>query len=191
MIHTMWPPPKRHPGQKWPARSCSLSLIPTARERNPPITMWARASFEQGCLAILPSMEGCSKVVTLPGDQLFQAAHLPNPIQDMRAPILHAYGPNKETAPTTLALLAQEGWETLFPTLFGAQNKPAPWHNGTWTPVGGIAIKGTAVPAAISHDLRAALSLLWHRTVHPGPLPAWIVDTFAGPLLRLTWKKHY
>ena len=69
--------------------------------------MWARASFEQGCLAILPSMEGCSKVVTLPGDQLFQAAHLPNPLQDMRAPILHAYGPNKETAPTTLALLAQ------------------------------------------------------------------------------------
>ena len=95
--------------------------------------MWARASFEQGCLAILPSMEGCSKVVTLPGDQLFQAAHLPNPLQDTRAPILHAYGPNKETAPTTLALLAQEGWETLLPTLYGAPNKTAPWHNGTWT----------------------------------------------------------
>ena len=31
MVHTMWPLPKRHPGQKWPARSCSLSLIPTAR----------------------------------------------------------------------------------------------------------------------------------------------------------------
>ena len=54
MVHTMWPLPKRHPGQKWPARSCSLSLLPTARERNPPITMWARASFEQGCLSCLP-----------------------------------------------------------------------------------------------------------------------------------------
>ena len=183
MIHTMWPPPRRHAGQKWPAHSCSLSLTPTAQERNPPITMWARASFEQGCLAILPSMEGFSRVVTLSGDQLFQAAHLPNPTQDMRPPILHAYGPNKETAPTTLAQLAQEGWETLLPTLYGAHNKPAPWHIGTWTPVGGIAIKGTAAPAAISQDLRAALGLLWHRTARPGPLPLWMVDTFAGPLL--------
>ena len=146
MVHTMWPLPKRHPGQKWPARSCSLSLIPTARERNPPITMWARASFEQGCLAILPSMEGCSKVVTLPGDQLFQAAHLPNPLQDMRAPILHAYGPNKETAPTTLALLAQEGWETLLPTLYGAPNKIAPWHNGTWTLLEALPLKAQQLP---------------------------------------------
>ena len=128
-------------------------------------------------------MEGCSKVVTLPGDQLFQAAHLPNPLKEMRAPILHSYGPNKETAPNTLALLAQEGWETLLPTLYGAQNKPATWHNGTWTPVGGIAIKGAAAPAPISQDLRAALSLLWHRIARPGPPPPWMVDTFDGPLL--------
>ena len=127
MIHTMWPPPRRHPGQKWPARSCSLSLTPKAQERNPPITMWARATFEQGCLAVL-TMEGPSRVVTLPGDQLFQASHLSDPTQNMRAPILHAYGPNKETAPATLESLAGEGWETLLPTLYGTQDKN---HNGT------------------------------------------------------------
>ena len=141
------------------------------------------ASFSQHANEILPLQCGrvrpLSKAVWpsyLPwkGDQLFQAAHLPNPLQDMRAPILHSYGPNKETAPNTLALL---------PTLYGAQNKPATWHNGTWTPGGGIAIKGAAAPAPISQDLRAALSLLWHRTARPGPPPPWMVDTFDGPLL--------
>ena len=42
MIHTMWPPPRRHPGQKWPARSCSLSLTPKAQERNPPIRPYSK-----------------------------------------------------------------------------------------------------------------------------------------------------
>ena len=193
MIHTMWPPPRRHPGQKWPARSCSLSLTPKAQERNPPITMWARATFEQGCLAVLPSMEGPSRVVTLPGDQLFQAAHLSHPTQDMRAPILHAYGPNKETAPLTLELLAVEGWETLLPTLYGTQDKKPQWHLGTWTPVGGMAVQSNVTPTPISQDLRASLSLLWHRTKRQGPLPSWTVETFAKPLLphetTLTYNK--
>ena len=193
MIHTMWPPPRRHPGQKWPARSCSLSLTPKAQERNPPITMWARATFEQGCLAVLPSMEGPSRVVTLPGDQLFQAAHLSHPTQDMRAPILHAYGPNKETAPLTLELLAVEGWETLLPTLYGTQDKKPQWHLGTWTPVGGMAVQSNVTPTPISQDLRASLSLLWHRTKRQGPLPPWTVETFAKPLLphetTLTYNK--
>ena len=193
MIHTMWPPPRRHPGQKWPARSCSLSLTPKAQERNPPITMWARATFEQGCLAILPSMEGPSRVVTLPGDQLFQAAHLSHPTQHMRAPILHAYGPNKETAPSTLELLAAEGWETLLPTLYGTQDKKPQWHLGTWTPVGGMAVQSNVTPTPISQDLRASLSLLWHRTKRQGPLPPWTVETFAKPLLlhetTLTYHK--
>ena len=193
MIHTMWPPPRRHSGQKWPARSCSLSLTPKAQERNPPITMWARATFEQGCLAVLPSMEGPSRVVTLPGDQLFQAAHLSHPTQDMRAPILHAYGPNKETAPLTLELLAVEGWETLLPTLYGTQDKKPQWHLGTWTPVGGMAVQSNVTPTPISQDLRASLSLLWHRTKRQGPLPPWTVETFAKPLLphetTLTYNK--
>ena len=193
MIHTMWPPPRRRPGQKWPARSCSLSLTPKAQERNPPITMWARATFEQGCLAVLPSMEGPSRVVTLPGDQLFQAAHLPHPTQDMRAPILHAYGPNKETAPLTLESLAVEGWETLLPTLYGTQDKKPQWHLGTWTPIGGMAVQSNVTPTPISQDLRAALSLLWHRTKRQGPLPPWTVETFAKPLLphetTLTYNK--
>ena len=193
MIHTMWPPPRRHPGQKWPARSCSLSLTPKAQERNPPITMWARATFEQGCLAVLPSMEGPSRVVTLPGDQLFQAAHLSHPTQDMRAPILHAYGPNKETAPLTLESLAVEGWETLLPTLYGTQDKKPQWHLGTWTPIGGMAVQSNVTPTPISQDLRATLSLLWHRIKRQGPLPPWTVDTFAKPLLphetTLTYHK--
>ena len=183
MIHTMWPPPRRHPGQKWPARSCSLSLMPKAQERNPPITMWARATFEQGCLAVLPSMEGPSRVVTLPGDQLFQASHLSDPIHNMRAPILHAYGPNKETAPVTLESLAGEGWETLLPTLYGTQDKKPQWHLGTWTPIGGMAIQSSVTPTPVSQDLRATLSLLWHRIKRQGPLPPWTVETFARPLL--------
>ena len=73
-------------------------------------------------------MEGNSKVITLPGDQLFQAASLTNLDHSMWAPILHAYGPNKETAPETLEQLAHEGWETLLPTLYGVQDKQAPWH---------------------------------------------------------------
>ena len=183
MIRTMWPPPRRHPGQKWPARSCSLSLMPKAQERNPPITMWARATFEQGCLAVLPSMEGPSRVVTLPGDQLFQASHLSDPTHNMRAPILHAYGPNKETAPVTLESLASEGWETLLPTLYGTQDKKPQWHLGTWTPIGGMAIQSSVTPTPISQDLRATLSLLWHRIKRQGPLPPWTVETFARPLL--------
>ena len=107
MIHTMWPPPRRRPGQKWPARSCSLSLTPKAQERNPPITMWARATFEQGCLAVLPSMEGPSRVVTLPGDQLFQAAHLSYPTQDMRPLSCMRMDPTKKLlhSPSNLLLL--------------------------------------------------------------------------------------
>ena len=183
MIHTMWPPPRRHPGQKWPARSCSLSLTPKAQERNPPITMWARATFEQGCLAVLPSMEGPSRVVTLPGDQLFQASHLSDPTQNMRAPILHAYGPNKETAPATLESLAGEGWETLLPTLYGTQDKKPQWHLTTWTPIGGMAIQSNVTPTPVSQDLRAALSLLWHRIQRQGPAPPWAVESFPKPLL--------
>ena len=137
-------------------------------------------------------MQSYHQCVTLPGDQLFQAAHLSHPTQHMRAPILHAYGPNKETAPSTLELLASEGWETLLPTLYGTQDKKPQWHLGTWTPVGGMAVQSTS-PHTHPQDLRASLSLLWHRTKRQGPLPPWTVETFAKPLLlhetTLTYHK--
>ena len=158
----MWPPPgNRHSNRKWPARSCAINLAPSAKDRNPPITMWARATFEQGCLAILHTMEGNSKVITLPGDQLFQAATLPDVQAHFRAPILHAYGPNKDTAPSLLSQLAEQGWETLMPAVFGAQSKNAPWQSGTWTPDGGLAIKSTASSATINANMQAALNLRW------------------------------
>ena len=39
-------------------------LTQTSQDRNRPITMWARATFEQGCLAVLPNVEGGRSLVS-------------------------------------------------------------------------------------------------------------------------------
>ena len=66
---------------------------------------------------------------------------------------------------------------------YGTQDKKPQWHLGTWTPIGGMAIQSSVTPTPVSQDLRATLSLLWHRIKRQGPLPPWTVETFAKPLL--------
>ena len=145
----------------WPTQSTPYAKMASTVMLNQP-RMWARATFEG--LAILPSMEGNSKVITLPGDQLFQAASLTNLDHSMRAPILHAYGPNKETAPETLEQLAHEGWETLLPTIWRSrQTGPlASWHLDTGRR-----------HSYQDHSCYHTRSLLWYRSQRPGPAPAW------------------
>ena len=46
-----------------------------------------------------------------------------------------------------------------------------------------MAIQSSVTPTPVSQDLRATLSLLWHRIKRQGPLPPWTVETFARPLL--------
>ena len=56
-----------------------------------------------------------------------------------------------------------------------------------------MAVQSNVTPTPISQDLRASLSLLWHRIKRQGPLPSWTVETFAKPLLlhetTLTYNK--
>ena len=51
---------------------------------------WARATFEQGCLSVLPQLEGPCKAISLPGEHLFQASHIAPDF--MRPVIFHAFG---------------------------------------------------------------------------------------------------
>ena len=67
-------------------------------------------------------------------------------------------------------------------TLWHPRQKPQ-WHLGTWTPIGGMAIQSNVTPTPVSQDLRAALSLLWHRIQRQGPAPPWAVESFPKPLL--------
>ena len=96
---------------KWPKRAHPGALTTAGQERTPWLTSWARATFEQGCLSVLPHLEGSYKALSLPGEHLFQASRiLPN---RMRPAIFHAFGRAKTDAQKLLDQLAHQGWETL------------------------------------------------------------------------------
>ena len=96
---------------KWPKRAHPGALTQAGQERTPWLTSWARATFEQGCLSVLPHLEGPCKAVSLPGEHLFQASRIAP--DRMRPIIFHAFGKAKLDAPAQLARLALQGWETL------------------------------------------------------------------------------
>ena len=134
-------------------------------------------------------MEGSSKVITLPGDQLFQAATISDLQAHFRPSILHAYGPNKRHGPCLPLAVSTTRMENSH-AVFGVQSKNAPWQTVTWTPVGGFAIKSNISSTTVNANTQAALSLLWYRQTRSTTLP-WDVPCFNGPLLPYETTSYY
>ena len=128
MCKHFWPSPVTAPNElgpgstiKWPRQSHPRALTPAGRERTPWVTSWARATFEQGILSVLPMLTGPCTVASLPGEHLFQASALPR----NRSPaIFHAFGKAKVGAQAALRELEQQGWETLPIAILGMPNLP-------------------------------------------------------------------
>ena len=57
---------------KWPKRAHPGALTKAGQERTPWLTSWARATFEQGCLSVLPHLEGPCKAIPFPESTFFR-----------------------------------------------------------------------------------------------------------------------
>ena len=170
MRRTFWPVPIVYPLQatdateglpiRWPKRAHPGALSEAGQERTLWLTRWARATFEQGCLSVLPHLEGTCKALSLPGEHLFQASRiLPN---RMRPVIFHAFGRAKHDAPKVLNDLAQLGWETLPIALLGMPHHPASWAVDAWKPIGGCSFTGSPVALTGNSAFRFCLLMQWH-----------------------------
>ena len=171
MCKHFWPSPvtsldELGPGStiKWPRQSHPRALTPEGRERTPWVTSWARATFEQGILSVLPMLTGPCTVASLPGEHLFQASALPR--NRMRPAIFHAFGKAKVGAQAALRELEQQGWETLPIAILGMPNLPPAWVVETWKPVGGCKFTGYFSGVAGNSALRFCLLLKW-RAICP------------------------
>ena len=74
---------------------------------------WARATFEQGCLSVLPQLEGPCKAISLPGEHLFQASHIAPDF--MRPVIFHAFGKAKLDARDQLGAISETWMGSVVP----------------------------------------------------------------------------
>ena len=171
MCKHFWPSPVTAPNElgpgstiKWPRQSHPRALTPAGRERTPWVTSWARATFEQGILSVLPMLTGPCTVASLPGEHLFQASALPR--NRMRPAIFHAFGKAKVGAQAALRELEQQGWETLPIAILGMPNLPPAWVVDTWKPVGGCKFTGYFSGVAGNSALRFCLLLKW-RAIRP------------------------
>ena len=129
------------------------------------LTSWARATFEQGCLSVLPHLEGPCKAISLPGEHLFQASRIAP--DRMRPVIFHAFGRAKLDAPAQLARLARQGWETLPIALLGMPHYPAAWSHEAWRPIGGCCFTGGPSALTGNSAFRFCLLLQWHAIAVP------------------------
>ena len=150
---------------RWPRQSHPNALAPAGRERTPWLTSWARATFEQGILSVLPMLEGPCAATSLPGEHLFQASALPR--NRVRPAIFHAFGKAKVGAQDALRDLERQGWETLPIAILGMPNLPPAWAVDTWKPVGGCKFTGYSSGTVCNSALRFCLLLKW-RAVLPG-----------------------
>ena len=171
MCKHFWPSPVTTPSElgpgsaiKWPRQSHPRALTPAGRERTPWVTSWARATFEQGILSVLPMLTGPCTVASLPGEHLFQASALPR--NRMRPAIFHAFGKAKVGAQAALRELEQQGWETLPIAILGMPNLPPAWVVETWKPIGGCKFTGYFSGVAGNSALRFCLLLKW-RAIRP------------------------
>ena len=172
MCYQFWPTPEgacsgpQHPSSiKWPKRAHPGALTDAGQERTPWLTSWARATFEQGCLSVLPHLEGPCKAISLPGEHLFQASRIAPDL--MRPVIFHAFGKAKLDAHDQLAHLARLGWETLPIALLGMPNYPAAWSQETWKPIGGCCFTGGPIALTGNSAFRFCLLLRWHAIAVP------------------------
>ena len=180
MCKTFWPMPNTCPSPapdtgdglpvRWHKKAHSGALSEAGQERTPWLTRWARATFEQGCLSVLPHLEGTCKALSLPGEHLFQASRiLPN---RMRPVIFHAFGKAKKDAPKVLDELAQLGWEALPIALLGMPHYPAAWVVDTWKPIGGCSFAGSPTALAGNSAFCFCLLMQWHpHAVDPHHTP--------------------
>ena len=171
MCKHFWPSPVTTPDElgpdstiKWPRQSHPRALTPAGRERTPWVTSWARATFEQGILSVLPMLTGPCTVASLPGEHLFQASALPR--NRMRPAIFHAFGKAKVGAQAALRELEHQGWETLPIAILGMPNLPPAWAVETWKPIGGCKFTGYFSGVAGNSALRFCLLLKW-RAIRP------------------------
>ena len=171
MCKHFWPSPVTSPAElgpggtiKWPRQSHPSALTPEGRARTPWVTSWARATFEQGILSVLPMLTGPCTVASLPGEHLFQASALPR--NRMRPAIFHAFGKAKVGAQDAPRELEQQGWETLPIAILGMPNLPPAWVIETWKPVGGCKFTGYFSGVAGNSALRFCLLLKW-RAIRP------------------------
>lgn len=135
-LKAYWPLPSsvQHTGGEetypWAKHSHLASLTPAGQHRQPPLTRWARATFEQAALSLLPQLEGTVQALVLPGTKMFQENRIDNTY--ICPAILHSYGLAKHAAPRALAFQATLGWETFPVCLRGlkgdGQRIPAAQH---------------------------------------------------------------
>ena len=149
---------------RWPRQSHPGALTPAGQERTPWLTSWARATFEQGILSVLPMLEGPCTATSLPGEHLFQASALPR--NRMRPAIFHAFGKAKVGAQAALRDLEKQGWETLPIAILGMPNLPPAWAVDTWKPIGGCKFTGFSSGTVGNSALRFCLLLKW-RAILP------------------------
>ena len=154
----------------FPSFNDDLGTMPTRRpyswkkKGSPWVTSWARATFEQGILSVLPMLTGPCTVTSLPGEHLFQASALPR--NRMRPAIFHAFGNAKVGAQAALRELELQGWETLPIAILGMPNLPPAWVIETWKPVGGCKFTGYFSGVAGNSALCFCLLLKW-RAIRP------------------------
>ena len=114
----LFPPPSG----AWPRNGHPRNLLNDYARRLPPILTWAHACFEQGSLPSMLHLPGEALLFVLPGDRMYQAQRLlPN---KARPVILHGYGGAKREIPSTLPLIAREGWVPLAEAMLGCEDRP-------------------------------------------------------------------
>ena len=160
LTRIFWPIPQNWTvGDPWPRRAHDSRLHPEARSRIPSHTDWARGTFEQGALSLLPELSAVVPAVVLPGPRLFQANRV-DP-KCMRPAVFHCFGRDKSGAKTTLRAMALEGWETLLAVLLGVGHLCPLWQQTGWTPFGGMCWHGSASAATLSAPLQRHLREFW------------------------------
>lgn len=108
MCQTFWPRPALPSSDQanntsvitWPKKAHPQALTENGKLSTPWLTSWAKPTFEQGCLSILPHLEGPCRVASLPGEHLFQASKIQR--DRMRPVIFHAFGKAKAGAQDAL-----------------------------------------------------------------------------------------
>ena len=109
LTRLFWPIPQNWTvGDQWPRQAHDLLLKPEARSRIPCHTDWARGTFEQGALSLLPELSADMPAVVLPGPKLFQANRVDPSF--MRPAVFHCFGRDKSGAKSTLRVMAAEGF---------------------------------------------------------------------------------
>ena len=159
-ISSYWPIPHHWElGQQWPRTAHLGQLTRAGQQRVPSFSKWARATFEQGALAVLNKMPGSAKVAILPGADMFQA-HKCSPSR-MRPAIYHSFGKAKQEASEVLKRLARDGWQPLVAALLGTETAHAAWQGERWSTCGGVVWRGNANRQTLTATGRALLLLTY------------------------------